>query len=250
MLFIGDDWSEAHHDAELVDDSGRMLARRRLPEGVAGLSGLHELIAEHLGDDDEPGSVVVGIETDRGPWVTALVAAGYQVFAINPVQVARYRERHSASGAKSDRGDAHTLAEVVRLDRAHHRALVPDSTLSDQIRVLTRSHQTMIWTRRRQANMLRSTLREFYPAALATLGDDLTDRDAVAVLAAAPSPAKGQALTRSRISAVLRRAGRKRNVDAAAERIQAGLRSPQLGEVHTFAESAVQATRHQTCSCS
>ncbi len=235
MLFVGDDWAEAHHDVEIVDEAGKVLARRRLPEGVTGLSGLHELIAERLGDDDEP--AVVGIETDRGPWVAALVAAGYRVFAVNPVQVARYRERHSASGAKSDRGDAHTLAEIVRLDRAHHRALVPDSTLAEQVRVLTRSHQTMIWTRRRQANLLRSTLREFYPAALATLGDDLTDRDAVAVLAAAPSPAKGAALSRSRIAAVLRRAGRKRSVDAAAERIQAGLRTPQLGLAPELADA-------------
>ena len=115
MLFVGDDWSEAHHDVEIVDDAGGVLAKRRLPEGVAGLLELHEVIADHLGDDDQPGSVVVGIETDRGPWVAALAAAGYAVFAINPVQVARYRERHSESGAKSDRSDAYTLAEIVRL---------------------------------------------------------------------------------------------------------------------------------------
>ena len=77
-----------------------MLARRHLPEGVAGIEALHALIADHLGDDDEVGDVVIGIETDRGPWVQALIAAGYLVFAINPVQVARYRERHSTSGGE------------------------------------------------------------------------------------------------------------------------------------------------------
>lgn len=153
MLFLGDDWSEAHHDVELVDEAGRVLSRRRLPEGVQGLSGLHELVVEHLGDDEEPASVVVGIETDHGPWVSALVAAGYTVFAVNPMQVARYRERHSVSGAKSDRGDAHTLAEIVRLDRAHHHRLAADSTLAEQIKVLARSHQTMIWTRPRGRNL-------------------------------------------------------------------------------------------------
>jgi transposase len=229
MLFVGDDWSEAHHDVEIVDDAGRVLVACRLPEGVAGLSRLHELIADRLGDDDEPTSVVVGIETDRGPWVAALAAAGYVVFSINPMQVARYRERHSVSGAKSDRGDAHTLAEIVRLDRAHHQPLALDSSLAEQVKVLTRSHQTLIWTRRRQANLLRSTLREFYPGALAAFGDDLTDRDTLAVLAAAPSPGKGAALSTTRIAAVLRRAGRKRNVDVAATRIQAALRGPQLG---------------------
>ena len=89
MLFVGDDWAEAHHDVEIVDGDGRRLARCRLPEGVVGLSDLHALIADHLADDDEPGDVVVGIETDRGPWVQALVAAGYTVYALNPVQVAR-----------------------------------------------------------------------------------------------------------------------------------------------------------------
>ena len=121
MLFVGDDWAEAHHDVEVTDPEGRVLARRRLREGVDGLERLHALVGEHLGEDDDPDQVVVGIETDRGPWVQALIAAGYQVFAINPLQAARYRERHGVSGAKSDPGDAHVLAEVVRLDRAHHR---------------------------------------------------------------------------------------------------------------------------------
>ena len=74
MLFLGDDWAEAHHDVELVDEAGRLLSRRRLPEGVKGLSGLHELVSEHLGDDEEPASVMVGIETDHGPWVSALAS--------------------------------------------------------------------------------------------------------------------------------------------------------------------------------
>jgi transposase len=106
VLFVGDDWAEAHHDIEIEDESGRVLARRRLPEGLAGITTLHELVAEHLDPTAEPDQVQVGIETDRGPWVQALLAAGYVVFAINPLQVARYRERHSPSGAKSDAADA------------------------------------------------------------------------------------------------------------------------------------------------
>jgi transposase len=128
LLFIGDDWAEDHHDVELVDDQGQVLARRRLAEGITGVAGLHGLVAEHLAEDlaeAEPEQmrhlVKVGIETDRGPWVAALVAAGYEVFAINPMSVARYRERHSTSGAKSDAADAHLLAEIVRLDRTHQR---------------------------------------------------------------------------------------------------------------------------------
>jgi transposase len=105
LLFVGDDWAEDHHDVELVDEAGRRLAKARLGEGVQGITRLHELVAAHVPEDAEPGQVVVGIETDRGPWVQALLASGYQVYAINPMQAARYRERHSTSGAKSDAGE-------------------------------------------------------------------------------------------------------------------------------------------------
>jgi transposase len=226
VLFIGDDWAEAHHDIEVQDVDGRRLARRRLPEGVAGIAGLHALIADHLGDDG-PDTVVVGIETDRGPWVQALLAAGYQVFAINPLSAARYRERHVTSGAKSDAGDAKVLADLVRTDRAHHRPIAGDTDLAGAVKALARAHQNLIWTRQRQSGQLRSTLREFYPGALAAF-DELAGRDALAVLAIASTPTRGRALSRSKISAALRRAGRQRNIQARAEAIQTALREPQL----------------------
>ena len=135
MLFVGDDWAEDHHDVEIVDSDGKRLGRARLPEGMTGMTRLHALIAEHLDEADldsdtgmlAAGRVVVGIETDRGPWVAALLVAGYQVFAINPMSAARYRERHTTSGAKSDPGDAHVLAEIVPLDREHHRPVAGNS---------------------------------------------------------------------------------------------------------------------------
>ena len=227
MLFLGDDWAEAHHDIELQDGNGRVLARRRLPEGVAGIADLHALVADHLGDDDEPDQVLVGIETDRGPWVQALLAAGYQVWAINPIQAARYRERHSSSGAKSDPGDAHVLAEIVRVDRAHHRPVAGDSALAEHVKVAARAHQTMIWTRQRNTSTIRSMLREYYPAALAAF-TDLASRDALAVLAAAPSPEQGRKLTAARVETLLRRAGRQRYLPTRAAEIVAALRSEQL----------------------
>ena len=112
-LFVGDDWAEDHHDVEVMDASGRVLARRRLPEGPAGIARLHALVGEHAGDSEDA-EVLIGIETDRGPWVTALVAAGYSVLAVNPLQASRFRDRHGTSGAKSDAGDAHMLADLVR----------------------------------------------------------------------------------------------------------------------------------------
>ena len=158
MIFVGDDWAEDHHDVYLMDETGTRLAARRLPEGMAGIRALHELIAAHC---DDPAQVVVGIETDRGLWVTALVAAGYGVWAINPMAAARYRDRHHISGAKSDATDAKLLADLVRTDRHNHRQVAGDSPEAEAVKVLARAHQSLIWARTRHANMLRSALREY-----------------------------------------------------------------------------------------
>lgn len=126
MLFLGDDWAEEHRDIEIPDETGKVLAKKRLPEGLAGMIAFHELLGRHepTGWADRPGEaagrVVIGIETDHGPWGAALVAAGYRVYAINPTSAARYRQRDSMSGAKADATDAHLLAEIVRVDRAHN----------------------------------------------------------------------------------------------------------------------------------
>jgi transposase len=179
MIFVGDDRAEDHHDIHVMDADGAQLASRRLPEGLAGISEFHELMGTHA---EEPSQVVVGIETDRGLWVQALSAAGYQVYAVNPLAVARYRDRHQVSGAKSDAGDAKLLADLVRTDRHNHRPLSGDSAQAEAIKVLARGHQNLIWARTRHANALRSALREYYPAALQAF-DNLADRDALAVLA-------------------------------------------------------------------
>ena len=240
VLFVGDDWAEAHHDIEIQDEHGRRLAKRRLPEGTAGIAALHQLIGEHVdlddGELDDPGQVVVGIESDRGPWVQALLAAGYQVFAINPLSVSRYRERHTTSGAKSDPGDAKVLADLVRTDRHQHRPIAGDSELAEAIKVLARAHQGLCWMRGRQVNLLRSTLREFYPGALQAF-KDLGHSDALAVLQLAPTPTEGRGLSRSKIASALRRAGRQRNIDSRAEQIQTALREPQLEQPPLIAEA-------------
>jgi len=125
--------------------------------------------------------VWVGIDTDRGTWVQALLAAGYQVYAINPMSVARYRERQSTSGAKSDAGDAHVLAEVVRLDHPHHRQVAGDSALGEAVKLVALAHQSLIWDRTRQVLRLRSAPREYFPAALQAF-DDLTAGEALELL--------------------------------------------------------------------
>ncbi len=224
MIFVGNDWAEAHHDVYVMNEAGSRLAARRLPEGLAGVARLHEIVAEHASD---PGEVVVGIETDRGLWVGALVGAGYQVYAINPLAVSRYRDRHSLAGAKSDRGDAKLLADLVRTDRHNHRPVAGDSPQAEGIKIMARAHQNLIWTRVRHTNQLRNALREYYPAALETF-DDLAHRDAVAVLGRAPTPSIGARLTLPQIRAALKRGGRQRNLDKVARRIQQGLRGTHL----------------------
>src|SRR5260370_3498950 len=121
-LFVGDDWAEDHHDVELMDEAGRVLARKRLPEGVAGMARLHALIGQQLGEDAEDAEVVIGTETDRGPWVAALVAAGYTVYGVNPLPASRSRARHGVSGAQTDAGDARMRADLGRSDPPHLRA--------------------------------------------------------------------------------------------------------------------------------
>lgn len=237
-LFIGDDWAEDHHDILITDEHGKKLTKARLPEGLAGIERLHALVAEHLTDADvDPVTghlasdrVVVGIETDRGTWVVALAAAGYTVYALNPMQTARYRERYSTSGAKSDAADAAVLARIVRQDREHHRPLAADSTDVVGLKIATRAHQSLIWDRTRHLLRLRSTLLAFYPAALQAFGEvgiELGEADCLELLAAAPDPDRAQALSRSKIAAMLRRAGR-REVEAKAEAIQAVLRAAAL----------------------
>ena len=166
MLFVGYDWAEDHHDVEVQDETGRRLTKARLPEGTSGIARLHALVGRFLPEDGDAAGVRIGIETDRGPWVAALVASGYQVYAINPLQSARARQGNGVSGAKSDAGDAHVLADLVRTHCHQLRTVAGDSEQAGAVKVLTRMHQTLIWDRTRQVLRLRSSLREFFPAAL------------------------------------------------------------------------------------
>lgn len=215
---------------EVQDQTGKTLKTARLPEGMAGMSRLHELIATLLPEDAEPDQVLVCIETDRGPWVQALVAAGYRVFGVNPKQAARHREVVSLSGAKSDKADAHMLADMVRT-RAHQlREIAADSQVAEAVKVVARAHQSLIWERTRHMLRLRSALRDYFPAALEAYKDlGLTAADTLELLAKAPDPAAAARLTTAQISAALKRA-RRRNVADKTTAIRDTLRSQQLGQ--------------------
>ncbi len=232
-IFVGIDWAEAHHDVCVLDSEGTVLATRRIPEGLEGVARLHAVVGDHADELDE---VIVGIETDRGLLVTALLAAGYRVYAINPLAASRYRERHATSRAKSDRADARMLADLVRTDRQHHRTVAPDSELQGAIKVLARAHQNLIWTRGRQLNALRNALREYYPGAMLAF-PELGHPDALAVLAVAPDPERGRRLSEARIITALRRGGRQRNLERRAREIASALRVPQLAAPPLVAEA-------------
>jgi transposase len=244
LLLVGDDWAEDHHDVEVQDATGRRLGKARLPEGIAGIARLHAMIGQHVGDDqDDQVEVVVGIETERGPWVQALLAAGYRVYAINPLQVARYRERHGVSGAKSDAGDAHTLADMVRTDRHQLRPVAGDSDLAEAIKVVTRAHKTLIWERTRHTLRLRRALLDFFPAALAAF-DDLDAPDVLELLGAAPDPVSAAGLDDAQITAALRRA-RRRGIPGKVTKIREALRAPQLGQPPVVAGAYAVTVRAQ-----
>ena len=226
-LLVGDDWAEDHHDIEVMDEAGKVLAKKRLPEGVTGMAQLHALIGRFVPEDGmDSAEVVVGIETGRGPWVAALIAAGYSVFPVNPLQASRYRERHRVSGAKSDAGDAHMLADMVRTDSHQLRPAAGDSPEAAGLKVLARTHKTLIWERTRAVQRLRHQLREYFPAALEAF-DDLDAADTLELLGRAPDPARAAKLTRAQVSAALKRA-RRRNIPDKATAILAALRGEQL----------------------
>jgi transposase len=229
-LFCGIDWAESHHDVAIIGSDGQLVAKKRIPDDPAGFVQLVELLAE--AGDTIAAPVPVAIETPRGLLVASLRATGRPVYAINPLAVARYRERHSVARSKSDHADAMTLAHILRVDAHLHRRLPADSELCQAVAVLARAHQDAIWRRTAAHHQLRSLLREFYPTFLAvftgrfTLG--IASPEARAVLAIAPTPAAAAKLSLNRISAALRRAGRSRGITETAAEIKAGLRKPQL----------------------
>jgi transposase len=228
----GIDWAEDHHDIALVDRGGGLLARLRISDDAAGLTALLELLAGHGDSAEDP--IPVAIETPRGLLVACLRATGRPVYPVNPMAAARYRDRHSPSGRKSDHGDAVVLANILRTDRHAHRPLPADSELAQSIAVLARAQQDAAWDRATAGNRLRSHLREYFPGFLAAFADvkgGITRPEARAILAAAPTPADAARLTLAQLRALLRRAGRQRGTDAEAQRLRGALRLEQMRQL-------------------
>jgi hypothetical protein len=238
LLFIGDDWAEGHHDVVVQDEAGKMLARRRLPEGADGIARFHELVAAQLDGDGEPdpAQVIVVIETDRGPWVKALAAAGYRVYPANPRQAARHKESIANSGKKDDFFDAGCLADMGRTRRHQMRELAPDSDVAEAVKIAARAHQKLVWERTRHQLRMRSALREYFPAALEAYKElGLTGKDTLELLQKAPDPESAARLTAAQVTAALKRAGRRGDLQERAREIRAVLRAPHLGQPEVIA---------------
>jgi transposase len=231
-VFCGIDWAEDHHDIAVVDRDGQLLGRRRISDDAAGLTALLELLAGHGDSADDP--VPVAIETPRGLLTACLRATGRQVYPVNPMATARYRDRHSVAGRKSDHGDAVVLANILRTDMHAHRPLPADSELAQAIAVLARAQQDAVWDRTTAHNKLRSHLREYFPAFLAAFAgvrDGIMRPEARVILTAAPTPAEAAKLTLVQLRTLLKKAGRSRGTDAEAARLRDAFRAAQMRQL-------------------
>jgi len=220
-ITCGIDRAEDHHDVALVDETGKLVAKQRIKDDADGFRRLLALLAE-AGDCAEA-PIPVAVETARGLLFACLRTTGRKVYSINPMAVARYRERHRSARAKPDHADAMTPANILRPDAHVHRPLPADSELVRAIAVLARAQQDTVWNRAQLHNQLRSHLKQYYPAALAAFavrGVGLDSWEARTVLAAAPDPHTAARLTRARLRAALRRSGRQRNIEVWAERLR------------------------------
>jgi transposase len=231
-VYCGIDWAEDHHDIALVDRDGTLLARRRIGDDAAGLAALLGLLAGHGDTAADP--VPVAIETPRGLLTACLRATGRKVYPINPMAVARYRDRHSIAGKKSDHGDAVVLANVLRTDLHAHRPLPHDSELAQAVAVLARAQQDAVWDRTTAHNKLRSHLREYFPAFLAAFASargGILRPEARTILAAAPTPADAAKLTLTQLRGLLKRAGRSRGLDTEATRLRDAFHTEQMRQL-------------------
>jgi transposase len=204
-----------------LDGTGQRRVDRVVPHTGAGLAAL---VAELLAVESEPARIAVGLEVPRGAVVETLLERGFHVFALNPKQLARFRERYSVAGAKDDRRDAYVAASALRTDRAAFRRVQADHPAVVELRELSRLDDDLGQELRRLSNRLRDLLQRFYPQALG-LCPAADEPWFWAVLERAPTPAAAQRLPSKAVRAVLTTYRiRRLTVDA----VRAALQAPPL----------------------
>jgi Transposase/Transposase IS116/IS110/IS902 family len=162
--FVGIDWGSQQHQVCVLDRDRRRVGERSVDHDGASLARLVAwLWSMSVG---QPQQVAVAIEVPRGAIVEGLLERGFHVFALNPKQLDRFRDRHSVAGAKDDRRDAFVLADSLRTDRPSFRRLQLDAPQLLVLRELSRAEETLLEAFRRSANQLRDQLHRFYPQML------------------------------------------------------------------------------------
>lgn len=209
--FVGIDWATQSHCVSLLDAEGRPVGQRDFAHGGAGLTELRDWLLEKT--KAAPGQIAVAIEIPHGPVVEMLLEHGFVVFAINPKQLDRFRDRFTVAGAKDDRRDAHVLAGSLRTDREAFRQLAADNPMVIELREWTRLAEELQQERTRLANRLRQQLWRYYPQA-AKLTDDVADDWFLALWQKVPTPDSAAKASEKAIARILG-AYRIRRLDAA-----------------------------------
>lgn len=201
MFYGGIDWADQHHDALVLDETGRQLGSIRVDHTPEGLAKLNPFLEQLTGPDKEQVACIV--ETNRGLLIAFLLKAGWPVYPVNPRTVDR---RRSASGAKTDTIDAYLLAKTGRADFADLRRLTPESELIAELKALTRDQDALIQMQTRLVNQLTACLKAYYPVAL-SLFAKLHQHSTLVFLQTYPTPQAALAASVEQITQVLKNAG-------------------------------------------
>jgi transposase len=200
--FVGVDWGSETHQACVIDGSRKILLEKAFAHSGKGLSELVAAVLAAAGVEAE--QVAVAIEVPRGAIVDTLLERGLAVFAINPKQLDRFRDRHSVAGAKDDRRDALVLADSLRTDEpAFRRVRAGDPTLIE-LRELSRIHEELKAERIALGNRLREQMQRYFPQVL-TIGNVYEDRWLWELLEKTPTPELAKRVSLAKIGSLLKR---------------------------------------------
>ena len=219
--FVGIDWASETHQVCLVDADGKVVGERAFAHGGAGLAEMCTWLL--VMTRAEPAVIAVAIEVPHGPIVETLLERGFLVYAINPKQLDRFRDRFTVAGAKDDRRDAHVLGDSLRTDRHCFRHLAAEDAVIVELREWSRMAEDLQQERNRLANRVREQLWRYYPQAL-EISDDLGADWFLKLWAVVPTPAKAARIRESSIDRVLK-THRIRRI-AAAEAVQVLRQAP------------------------
>jgi len=232
IWFVGVDWASQSHRLWVSDVDGRQLGLRTFGHDGAGLAAMADWILELTGA--APEDVHIAIEVPHGPVVESLMGRGFAVYALNPKQLDRFRDRFSPAGAKDDDRDAEVLGSALRTDARAFRLLAPLDPLVVELREWSRIADDLTGERTRLANRLREQLWRYYPQFL-QLCDDLAAPWVLELWALVPTPKAARRVRESTVAALLKR-HRIRRIDAAGALGQ--LRAPEIAVAAGTTEAA------------